>query len=513
MLRCVPAFFRHGLILFLVLPLLGLAGCSSATDKANEFYRKGMALFEQGGKEDLIQADRAFRNALEIKKTLTPAIYGLALVAEKQGRLRESFSYLNQVVEQDPNHLEAQVKLGKMLLAAGQLESALEFSNKAQAINAENPGVQLLRAGVLLKQGDRPGAIGIAGKLLAGNAGNADALMFLAGERMDAGDFAKAVEYADRALAVKDDLVQALIVKAQALENQSKPGAAEEAMRRLVSLQPENAAFRNALVQLLVRHGRQDAAEAELRAKAERNPGDAQAKLEVVRFVQATRGLRAGLDELQAYVRKEPGNNELKFALAGLFLSQNEKASTEALLRSIMAEAGDSQDGIKARGLLAALLLDNGDRKSALALVDRILEKDRRNEQALIIKASLLLEEGRVDQAITDLRSILHETPDSARALMLLGKAHEMQGALELAEDHYSRAYQAGRLEPSYGLGYAEFLMRHGQSARAEKMLVEMIKPNPDSLPALRLLAQARSNQGNWPGAREVMDEVRRRGG
>lgn len=504
---------RRPLSFLLVLALLALPACSSPTDKANEFYRKGMALFEQGGKENLIQADREFRNALEIKKTLTPAIYGLALVAERQGRVRELFSYLNQVVEQDPNHLEAQVKIGKMLLAAGQVERALEFSNKAQAINAEDSGVQLLRAGVLLKQGDRPGAIGIANRILASDAGNTDALEFLAGERMDAGDFVQAAEYADRALAVKGDLVQALIIKVQALENQSKPDAAEETMHRLVLLQPENAAFRNALVQLLVRHGRKDAAEAELRATAERNPGNVQAKLEVVRFIQAMRGPKAGLDELHAYVRKQPGNNELKFALAGLLLSQNEKASAEALIRSVMAEAGDTQDGIRAQGLLAALLLNKGDKKSALAIADQILEKDARNEQALVIKASFLLEEGRADQAISALRSILHEAPDSARALMMLGKAHEMQGSLELAEDHYSRAYQASKLESSYGLGYAEFLMRHGQSARAEKILVEMIKPDPASLPVLRLLAQARSNQGNWTGAREAMDEVRRRGG
>lgn len=498
---------------FPVLMFMALAACSSPTDEANRYYEKGMALFEKGGKEDLIQADKEFRNALEIKRTLAPAIYGLALVAEKQGKVQELFSYLNQTVEQDPNHLEAQVKIGKMLLAAGQLERALEVSEKTLAIKAEDPSVQILRAGVLLKQGDRAGALDLTNKVLARDAGNIEALEFLATERLAAGDLGKAVEYADRALKVKGDSIPVLIVKVQALENQSKTEAAEETLRRLIALQPENAAFRNALIQLLVRHGRRDAAEAELRAIAARNPKDVQAKLEVLRFIQTMKGPKAAREALEAYVRKEPGNNELRFALAGLLQAQNDKASAKALIRSIMTEAGDSQDGIRAKGLLAAFLLGDGDKKAALALADEILVKDTRNEQALILKASVALDESRIDQAITDLRSILHEAPDSARALMLLGRAHEMQGSLDLAEDHYSRAFQAGKLETSYGLAYAEFLVRRGQSARAEKFLVELLGPNPGNLPALRLLAQARNNQGDWTGAREVTDEIRRRGG
>ncbi len=513
MLRCLPASLRRGLVFTIVLPMLGLAACSSPTDKANEFYRKGMALFEQGGRENLVQADKAFRNALEIKKTLTPAVYGLALVAEKQGRVQEFFSYLNQVVEQNPGHLEAQVKLGKLLLGAGQIERALEASNRAMAVNAEDPSVQLLHAGVLLKQGDRERAIGIAGKLLAANPKNAEVLEFLAGERLDAGDFEMAVEYADRALAINGDLVPVLIVKTQALENGSKKEAAEETMRRLVSLQPDNASFRNALIRLLVQHGRKDAAEAELRETAARNPKDVQAKMDVVHFVQAAKGPMAARKELESYIGREPGNNELKFALAGLLHAQNDKASAEALVRTIMAEAGDSRDRIKAEGILAAYLLEGGDRKSALALVDEILAEDERNEQALVLKASVALDENRIDEAISDLRAILRDAPDSARALLLLARAHEKQGAFDLAEDHYARALQAGRMEVSYGLAYAEFLMRRNQSVRAEKLLAELLGPNPGSLPVLRLLAKARSNQGDWAGARQAMDEIRRRGG
>jgi predicted Zn-dependent protease len=497
-----------------VLALLAFTACSSPTDKANEFYRKGMTLFEKGGKENLIQADKEFRNALEIKKSLTPAIYGLALVAEKQGRIVESYKYLKQVVESEPNHLEAQVKLGKLMLGAGHMDDAFEISEKALSINADDPSAQILRAAVLLKQGNRGGAIELAGKVLARHGANIEALEFLAGERMEAGDLAKSIEYADRALAIKDDLVPVLAIKVQALENLSKADAAEETLRKLIALQPDNQIFRDALIQLLVRHGRKDAAEAELRTVIARNPANVKAKLDVVRFIQATKGSKAAREELEALIRKEPANYELKFALAAMLQSQGNKSAAEALIRSVVTDAGDdSKDGIKAKGILAGLLLRDSNKKAALSMIEEILSKDKRNEQALILKASLALDEGRIDQAITYLRSILHEVPDSAPTLALLARAHEMQGSLDLAEDYYSRSFQAGKLEVPYGLTYAEFLIRRGHSARAEKLLTDLLKPNPGNLSALGLLAQAKSNQGDWSGAREVVAEIRRRGG
>ena len=139
-----------------ILPFLLIVGCASPIEQANAYYEKGMALLKKG---DLEKAQLEFRNALQIKKNLTTAMYGLALIAEKKGDWKQMFGLLISVVEQDPNHLEAQVKLGRLLLAAGQLDKALDASNKALALNKDDPSVITLHAGVLLKMGDAKGAI------------------------------------------------------------------------------------------------------------------------------------------------------------------------------------------------------------------------------------------------------------------------------------------------------------------------------------------------------------------
>jgi tetratricopeptide (TPR) repeat protein len=57
-------------------------------------------------------------------------------------------------------------------------------------------------------------------------------------------------------------------------------------------------------------------------------------------------------------------------------------------------------------------------------------------------------------------------------------------------------------------MAYAEFLIQRGQAARAEVIASEILQSEPQNVPALRLLAQARINQSNWSGSQAVADEI-----
>jgi cytochrome c-type biogenesis protein CcmH/NrfG len=128
------------------------------------------------------------------------------------------------------------------------------------------------------------------------------------------------------------------------------------------------------------------------------------------------------MQEIEALIAKDTANNELKFALAAMHQSQNDRKSAEAVLRSVADKEGDSPDGIKAKGQLAALLLAGGDKKNAQTLIDQVLAKDQRNEQGLLLKASIAIDGRQLDQAIADLRTVLKDVPNSARALLLLAR-------------------------------------------------------------------------------------------
>lgn len=502
---------QHGTIgrILLVACFAGLAACSSPTDKANKFYEKGMALMKEG---DLLKASIELQNALQIKQDMTGAWFALAQIAEQQGDWQKMFGLLNKVIDYDPKHLEAQIKLGRLLLAAGKLDKALAASDATMGLSPERDDVLALRSAVLFKLDDKAGALTQANAALAKNPNNVDALVVLATERLAAKDAPKAIEYLDRGLQQNEKNIALQLIKVQALESLSKMDAAEEIFRKLVAFYPETRALRHVLAQFYLAHDRKDAAEAEYRAIATENPKDVSAQLDVVRFVGSLKGIKAATQELEALIAKDADNNELKFALAGMKQAQGDLKVAEAMFRAISEKEGDSPDGLKAKGLLAAARLTGGDKAATQQLVGEVLAKDQRNEQALLLKASIEMDERQLDGAIADLRTILRDAPNSARALLLLGKAHELAGADELAQENYLKAYQAGKPGLPFGMAYAEFLLKRGQAARSEHVAEDILQTAPGHLPALRVLAQARINLGNWAGAQAVAEQIAKLG-
>lgn len=489
----------------LALVFIALGACSSPTETANKYYQKGMALMEQG---DLVKARIELKNALQIRPRLTKATFALAQIAEQQGDWAGLFSLLNTVLDQQPQHLQAQIKLGRMLLSTDQLAKAKMASDAALALDANNPEVLGLRAGLLYKQGDTLAAVAHAQAALAIEPSNIDALVVLATERVAANDAEKAIEYLDRSLRGSGRSMALQLIKAPALAFLEREDSFEPVFHRLIALYPQDRALRHVLARFYLAHNRTDDAEAEYRAIAAESPQDIQAGLDVVRFMGENKTAADAVEYLQGLVVIAGNNNELSFVLADMQRAQGDSRAAEAVLRAIMARSGDGFDGSKAKGLLAGVLLSKGDQAAAQVLINEVLAEDSRNEEGLLLKASLEIDAHQFDGAILDLRTILHDSPRSARALLLLAKAHELAGALELAQESYLSAYEAGKPAPQFAGAYVEFLLQRTQFVRAEIIALQMLQVKSQHVPALKLLAQARIGQGDWSGAQAVADEL-----
>lgn len=484
---------------------IGLTACSTPEEKANKYYERGVSLMEQG---DLLKARIELQNALQIKPDLTAAWFALAQIAEQQGDWEKLFGLLNKVADYDPQHLETQIKLGRMLLAAGRLDRALAASDFTLSIAPDNAEVLGLRAGVLYKLDDKIGAVAQANAALKISPSNIDALVVLATERLAANDAEKAIEYLDRGLKVNDKNIALQLIKVQALESMAQTDSSEAIFRKLIALYPETRALRHTLAEFYLVHGRAEAAEAEYRAIAAENPEDVDASLDVVRFIGTIKGRDAALQYLQEMISADTSNNELSFALAAMQQSQGDQRAAETIFRTIIARSADSPDAIRAKGLLAGVLLLNGDKPAAQTLINEVLAGDQRNEQGLLLKASLAVDGRQYDEAIADLRSILRDSPNSPRALLMLAKTYELAGSAELAQENYLKAYENGKPVVQFGMAYAEFLLQRSQMARAETVASEILQEEPGHVPAMKVLAQARINQGDWSGAQTVADQM-----
>jgi tetratricopeptide (TPR) repeat protein len=501
-IRVAVAFFFLSLILMLI-------GCSTADDQANNFYKKGMELYQE---DEMLKAQLEFKNALQIKNNMVPAWYGLALIAERNGDLKQLYSLLKKIDELDPEHIDSQLKLGKLMMSSGQIDAALEISDRTILLNKSRADVLALRSAVFFRLDDREKAVTYARSALKINPTNADALLVLASERLASGDPAKAIEYLDKGLSYNEYSIAMHLIKIKALEKLKNQEDAEGVYQRLANLYPETRTFRHILANFYVTQGRSKEAENQYKRIIEENPGDLQAMLDLVRFVQSIKGYVAAVDQLKSFIEIKPDNTDLKLSLASLYKSNNDRPSAETIYRALIQDEENVGVVLKAKGLLAASYLADNKMEDAVRLVNEILTEDEHNEQALILKADISISSEDIDQAIADLRTVLRDAPDSAQAMLLLAKAYHNGGSYQLALDQYQRAYVASKKKSYYGKIYANYLLQNGKLEKAEDVLIDMLNREPGDISTMKLLALVHLNQGDWVEAEVLADKIRRRG-
>ncbi len=477
-------------IAIIAAPLTITLGCMSPAEEARAYHESGMQLLEQG---DLVKARLEFKNALQMNSEMAAARYGLALVAEQEGDWQTMLSLLAKVIESDPMHVEARVKQGRLLLAAGDLHRAREASETAMHLNPEGSEELALKAAVLYKLGDAERAREFAKAALARNPESTDALVVLAADLMTKGRAAQALERLDSGLRLDERNLALALLKVNALERLGRIEEAENVFRQVVDTHPGNRSLHDLLADFYVRHGLEDKAHAAYRARIAEQGGDLRARLDYLRFVFSVKGVEVAVAAAKGQVEKDPENSELRFALAELLRVQRDHAAAAEVLTGILHKTGDSAEGLRAKGMLAASKIATGATEEAGRLVAKILSVDSRDEEALFLRAFLAISDGEPGRGIADLRSILRDAPDSARTHLLLARAHEAEGGLRVAEDHYIAAFRASGFAAPYGVHFAGFLLREGNTARAEMVLSDVLTTSPGNTAALAMRAQLRS--------------------
>lgn len=492
-------------LLLAIILLIQLVACSTPDEKAEKYYQKGMALIDK----EPAKAKLEFQNALQIKKNMSKAMYGLGLVAEREGDWKGAFSLMREVAEQDPTNINAITKLGQIFLAAGKLDFALEKSTKALELDKNNVAALNLYAAIQLKQNNKKGALEYANLALAIDKNNQDAFLVLANISLAENDSTKAIAYFDKALASNEKNLTVQFLKTKALESLSKFEEADKTYQKMLQLFPENTFINKTYAQFLMKTNRVDEAELQLRAIAKNSPDNVVAKLDVINFILASKGGAAGRSEMENFVKKEPKNYELAFALGDLYRAQKDQAAEEKLLNQIIKDAGNSPQGYKAQGLIAYKLMADGKNAAASKMLNEIISADKSNSLALTLRANLAMQEKSYDAAISDLRSVLRDSPDSSNAALMLATTYESVGSAELAEESYIKAFDTSKLSAKYGVPYAQFLVRRKQPERAEKVLESMLSSHPNDMLALRAFAQFKIAKGDYAGAQALADRVK----
>lgn len=485
-----------------------VSACDSAEDRLAEYLANGQQLIDSGEPE---KAALEFRNALTIKADSADAHMGMVTIYEEESNFPAMIAHLNKVVEIEPNNKTALVKLGQLMLLAGNFDQANENATAAVAAAPESADALALKAGVSLRLGNADSAVDFAEQALALDPSHANANSVLIGVRLAADDVDGALELANTATERNPDDFGLALVKLRILETKGDDEAVGAYLQETADRFPDQYSLRATLARWLDARGETDRAEAELRAIAEEQPDDAQPKLRVAQYVLETKGQDAARAELNAMSESTENSAPFIVALANLDFRQDRPEDGKARLRSAIeanVEAGDEATANDVRLTLAQRLLREDDMDGALDLAQVVIDNDSANSDALAIRATIAYERKDFNAAILDIRTALASAPSDPRLLLLSARTNLRTGNTDLAGENLAAAMQAAEFAPAITLEYVNFLRTHGRGESAISVMTEAARRHPENVQLLSELANAQLRAQDWVGADQTSERL-----
>ncbi|EAR59922.1 tetratricopeptide repeat protein [Neptuniibacter caesariensis] len=494
--------FNKKLKVLMLVSCLALTACQSADEKVAVYVANAK---EHIAKGDYEAAHIEFRNALQINPNHVEALYEVTKVFEQKKDWAKIHRYLERVIELQPDHVDALVAIGGIELTAQQLDKALERSEKAMRVAPGSAKVRSFHSVVLFKLGDAEGGVREALESLKIDPENIDAILLLASERLKAGDSLGALDYLNEA--DKQDNILVQLMKVRAFNEQKNLAGATQTFEELIKQYPQDEKYYLALAKQFLLFGEREKADQVLQRALTDLPDNIEVKLSYANFLKEFYGLGRAVALIKQELIYHPEDLKLNFALVELYeQSPHGNDSKELLLK--IAAFSNQEARLKALNHLAKIEYQAGNLSSGDQYVKQVLVLDKSNQEAIVLNAQRSMVKGDLAKAISTLREVLRDNPSSSVILGLLGQAHEAQGKIELALDHYSQAYEVDSGNKLILESYAKILLSQRQYTKLESVIEKYLHLNPRDINALKISAQVKLTLRKWGEAQAIADRI-----
>ena len=444
--------------------LISISGCAGKTSE--ELYSEGVKLMSEGKSGGAIVL---FKNALEKNQNFLDARYQLAraYVLEKKYEFAEK--EFQKVRMLNPNKAEIHLDLAKVYNHLGKPDLAIENAREYLANNTDSSEA-LEVIGIAYRKKKMP----------------QDAEAF----------FQRAIEKNSEKITPRLELA-ALYVGQQKIEK------AKTLLDEIVKTAPANSAALYLLADVESILGRKVEA-LEIYKKLEKiNPADQVAPY------------RAGLlhFELEHFLIAETIAGELLkkfpahaegYRLKGI-VSYRKKNLPEAI--TSLQHANKLQPSVSGYYFLGLSLYGNGDLESALSQFRLILDRAPSFSQARLLTGMILMQQKRVDDAISELTKLLEHDGKNPMAHNILGSAYIAKG---MYEEGMRELDMATKLEPKLVDAYLKkgmLNLSRGKTSEVEVDLKTAVKIAPELLNSRLILSSYYLHRNNKAKALATLSE------
>lgn len=459
-----------------------LGGCGGAQARKARHLERGETFFAAHNYE---KARVEFRNALQIAPNDSEARYQNGVVDEKLGNIREAGQFYQGAIDSNADNIPARAALARLYLLSGAPELALETIKPSLTQHPDDARLLTARAAARTQMKDLDGALQDAERAVQLSPGSEDAVAVLAGIYKARGDTDKARDLLESAVKRIPNTADLRLILAQLYLSLDQGDKAETILIDLVRLNPTDKTHRVRLAQFYSHVNRPDEAEHVLREAIKALPEDRDLKLALIDLLAARRGRDVAEKELSRMIESSKDDYDLQLMQAKFYEQGKDYTKAAAVYDKVIAAAKFTDAAISARDRLAFLDIETGKVADAQHLLAEVLDKNPRDNDALIMHGNLALAQKDPKSAINDLRAVLRDQPNAVGVMRSLARAHLANGQTALAEETMRRAVDADPKDAGARLDLANLLVELGKAEQAKPVIDELAKQHPDDTSAL----------------------------
>jgi len=490
--------------LALLVMIFAISSCSTSEEKMQKFMAKGDALAQKG---EYVKAVLEYRNAITINPGYAEAYYQAGQAELKQGKLQEAYGFLMKTVEKQPDHVGANIQLGKLLLGAREFAKAQERVDIALRKEPGNQQARLLQSGILLAERKVSEAQNLLEKLMQEGCQEIDCFLLLATAHNQSGNKAAAETVLTRGVTVKPSSVPLLVTLANLYLEQKQAAKVEQTLRQIIVLEPDKVEHTERLAAYYWHVGRKTEAEELIRSVL--NKGNDEERLtSVAGFFLSRQETAQARDLLLTGLQQHPKSFRLRFLLKDTYLAEGAFTKALAVQQECMSLDQENPAFVAAQRGLAEMLLRAGNIEEAENTVAAVLKKSANDVDGHLLKGSILLLKGNIDQAIVEFRTVLQARPKDAGLYVKLADALFRNRQNNLAIDTLKQGLQIVPEASELHLALARLYVVDQKPKDAEAQLRKLVELRPEDVAAQMALADFYAANNQHPKAVQLYKAV-----
>ena len=481
-------------VVFALAALVTLVSCNRDPNVAKKRYLDSGNKYYERGK--FKEASIMYRNALQKDQRYGPAHYKLGLAYIHLGQFAPAVQSLRRAVEllpvEQPDHWQAAIKLSEIYLAASpDKEYLAEVEGYTKGMLKRDPNsfdghrlsgdLAFVRSAAALHVGQKDEAKGLLDEAIA--------------------------EYR-KADAVKPDQAGVGMQLARALFASGDPASSEQLYLHLIEKYKTLDYAYTELYRVYMQTGKPEEGEKVLKMGFQGDPKQfGFLTMLAAHYYNLKRNsdMVGVLDQIKSHAKDFPQAYQ---AVGDFYLRMGSNDDAIRAYREGI-EKDPSRKATYQKHIIESLMRQ-GKREEAAEVNAEILKADPSDNDAHGLSATLLLDKGDINRALTELQAVVARAPNNAVAHYNLGRAHEARGESEQARQEYQKAVE---IRPDYllaRLAVAQLQLRKREWDAALRTAEQVLTVDKTNANARLIESAALMGEQRYADSRTMLNEMQK---